>query len=550
MKEPRGLGAEPAATGFGEPGRADPDGVFVGLDLGTSGLKAIALRPSGDVVAKASTGYPTSRPCPSAAEQEPGHWIMAIERAAALLAAEAPAARWRAIGLSAMIPTLVTADSSGEAVGPAITWEDGRAQGQAGRLIAGFAGSAGGPGDEALYEITGQRIDGRYLLPMFLRLIEEDPVRAEETAIVLGAKDYLFGWLTGTVATDPSTATGFGCFTLQAGEWHQAILAAAAAAARASQASQANRHHPIPVLPPVLPATTTRPLRPDLAARMGCDRIPVCLGAADSVLGALGLGARSPGQIAYLAGTSTVILGVAGNPMLDPQRRFLVTPLAEPGRWGLEMDLLATGSALRWIAELLGGGLDEAGVIALAAQVNPADAPVVLPYLSPGEQGALWDPDLPATITGLTLSHDRRHLARGLVNGIIMESRRCLAVLDQTAAFRADLLVAGGGAQSASFRADLASATGRRVIMPAGDEADFSARGAATLAAQSAGQLRALGGAHAGRPIPGQVSEPDSSRAEMWRELWSAHERASLTLRSASGSSRSPAESTGASTSK
>jgi len=166
--------------------------------------------------------------------------------------------------------------------------------------------------------------------------------------------------------------------------------------------------------------------------------------------------------------------------------------------------------------------------------VNPADAPVVLPYLSPGEQGALWDPDLRGTITGLTLAHDRRHIARGLVNGIIMESRRCLGVLDQTAAFGTDLLVAGGGAQAASFRADLASATGRRVIMPSGDEADFSALGAAALAAQSVGQRPALlSTADAGAPVPGQVSEPDCSQAEMWSGLWSAHERASLLLRSA-----------------
>ena len=118
---------------------------------------------------------------------------------------------------------------------------------------------------------------------------------------------------------------------------------------------------PLPALPPVLPSAATRPLRAEVAARLGCGQIPVCLGAADSVLGALGLGVRSPGQIAYVAGTSTVILGVTDTLVFDPQHRFLVTPLAEPGLWGLEMDLLATGSALRWLAGLLGDGLDEAG---------------------------------------------------------------------------------------------------------------------------------------------------------------------------------------------
>ena len=296
----------------------------------------------------------------------------------------------------------------------------------------------------------------------------------------------------------------------------------------------------------------------------------MCVGAADSALGALGLGARAPGQVAYVAGTSTVILGVAGQPRLDPQHRFLVTPLAEPDLWGQEMDLLATGSALRWLAGLLGtdeegNALDEAGVIGLAAQVDPGEAPVVLPYLSPGEQGALWDPALSGTVTGLTLGHDRRHLARGLVNGIVLESRRCLDILAAAGQpgsgqpgvgqhgvgqhgvgqHGADLLVAGGSAEAAAFRADLADATGRRVIMPSGHgadsaarSADFSALGAAMVAARAAGCPLPGGREASGRPggreasgrpggpgVPGLITDPDPGRAALWDRLWAEHER-------------------------
>ncbi len=486
------------------------------------------------MVARGSASYPTSRPATGAAEQEPGDWIAAIGQLAAQLAADAPPPRWRAIGLSAMLPTLVTTDASGQPVGTAITWEDSRAEQEADRLREAFGAQAGtlrseagtlgaqagairaqagAAGGQALYAITGQWVDGRYLLPMFLRLMTAEPGRAGATAALLAAKDYLFGWLTGHLATDPSTATGFGCFGLQTGQWDAGVLAACAAATGPGRR--------LPALPAVLPSTATMPLRAEVAGRLGCGQIPVCLGAADSVLGALGLGVRAPGQLACVAGTSTVILGAAGQPLLDPRHRFLVTPLAEPGLWGLEMDLLATGGALRWLAGLLGDGLDEAAVIALAASTDPADAPVVLPYLSPGEQGALWDPSLYGTITGLTLAHDRRHLARGLVNGIILESRRCLAVLDETGPFGADLLVAGGSASAAAFRADLADATGRRVLAPGGLNTDFSARGAALLAAQATGQPLP-----ASRAAAVAVSEPDPVRAGAWRVLWAAHERA------------------------
>ena len=487
-------------------------------------MKAIALDGSGDVVARARADYPTNRPAPGAAEQDPRDWTRAVEQLAAELASDAPPRGWRAIGLSAMLPTLVTAGVDGVPTGPAITWEDSRAEEYARRLrdLAGAAtGTAGG---EGLYRATGQWVDGRYLLPMFLRLVDEEPDRAVATRTLLGAKDYLFWWLTGHAATDPSTATGFGCFGLEAGDWSPDVLAAAEEAIARSDVSGGWR---LPAVPPVRAATATKPLRADVAARLGCTQVPVCVGAADSVLGALGLGVGSPGQIAYVAGTSTVILGVTAQQVLDPRHRFLVTPLAEPGRWGLEMDLLATGSALRWLASLLGGGLDEAGVIALAAQVDPPDAPVVLPYLSPGEQGALWNPALSGTVAGLTLGHDRRHLARGLVNGIVLESRRCLAVLDETCPFGTDLLVAGGSATAESFRADLADATGRRVIMPSEQDTDFSARGAALLAASAGGRPLPPTG-----PGPGaMISEPDRRYAARWDALWAAHERTRHAIR-------------------
>jgi xylulokinase len=523
---------------------------FVGLDLGTSGLKAVAADGEGDLIAFAGAGYPTSRPAPGAAEQDPADWIAAVRTALAALAADAPPSRWRAIGLSGMIPTLVTTDAHGEPTGPAITWEDSRAEIEADRLRTQISLDSERDGGEALYRLTGQWVDGRYLLPMFARLASDDRHRAAATADLLGAKDYLFGWLTGQAVTDPSTATGFGCYDLRTGEWDGDVLRAAAVLVRGDvpvPPVSAGAFGGLPSLPPVWPSASTRTLLPELAAAFGCGEIPVCVGAADSVLGALGLGADTAGQIAYVAGTSTVVLGIADRLMLDPWHRFLVTPLAQPGLWGLEMDLLTTGSSLRWLAGLFGDDLDEAAVLALAAQLDPADAPVVLPYLSPGEQGALWDPVLTGSVTGLTLRHDRRHLARGLVNGIVLESRRCVTVLDETASFPSELLVAGGSAASASFRADLADATGRPVVLPAGQDAAFSALGAARLAAESAVQLaaesarqpavqsgpehragdRALARKPSQRAVT-SVIEPDLRKTAVWDALWDAHEQARL----------------------
>ena len=494
----------------GGPGQDAAD-VYIGLDLGTSGLKAVALGSSGAILARASAPYLTHQPMAGAYEQDPGDWLRAVEHAVARLGEAIPARRWRAIGLSGMLPTLVTLGPDGRATGPAITWQDARAD-DLGEEFRERCGAA------ELYRLTGQWVDGRYLLPMFGRITQADPARAAATAAIASAKDYLFCWLTGELATDPSTASGYGCYELAGGHWNAAALALAG---------------PLPRLPAVWPSTASRPLRAEAAARLGCPPVPVVLGAADSVLGALGLGVRSPGQVAYIAGTSTVILGIADRLILDPDHRFLVTPLAEPGSWGLEMDLLATGSAITWLADLLGGGLDAAGLVELAAGTDPARAPVLLPYLTPGEQGALWDPLLRGAVAGLDLGHGRQHLARALVNGIVLESRRCLAVLEETCGLGA-VEATGGSAAAPSFRSDLADATRRAVSMPRDDDTDHSARGAALIAA-----LAVDGGWPDGAvPAAGLAAEPDEARAKLWDDLWAAHESARLRLHPANPQDR------------
>jgi xylulokinase len=484
----------------GSPGQ-DASGVYLGLDLGTSGLKAVALTASGAILGQACAAYPTYRPVAGAYEQDAGDWLRAAEKVMAQLGEMIPARQWRAIGLAGMIPTLVTLGPDSEPTGPATTWQDSRAD-DLGDEFRERCGAA------ELYRLTGQWVDGRYLLPMFSRIAKADPACAAGTATIASAKDYLFAWLTGELATDPSTASGYGCYELATGRWNAAVLAMAGPPGR------------WPKLPTVRPSVTCRPLRAAAAARLSCASIPVVLGAADSVLGALGLGVREPGQVAYIAGTSTVILGITDRLVLDPDHRFLITPLAEPGRWGVEMDLLATGSAITWLSDLLGGNLTAAGLVELAARTDPSHAPVLLPYLSPGEQGALWDPLLRGAVVGLDFGHGPEHLARALVNGIILESRRCLAVLDQTGGFGGAVEVAGGSAVGPSFRADLADATRRMVSMPRDGDTYYSARGAALVAAL------AVEGDWPDEAFPaaGAVIEPDDSRAELWDELWAAHE--------------------------
>ena len=432
--------------------------VAIGLDLGTSGLKGVALRADGSLAARAQAPYLTFRPAPGRAEQDPRDWVRAVQTVVTALAAQVPPEHWQAVGLSGMIPTLVVLDARGEPLGAAMTWEDGRAEAQGDRLRTRVVGAA-------LYARTGQWVDGRYLLPFAMWLREHEPGGRGTFARMVGAKDWLFAWLTGVLATDPSTATGYGCFDLDASGWDDETLVAAFGSAR-------------PALPEIRPSATLTPLSRGASVALGAPRgLPVCLGAADSVLAARGLGVSAPGSVAYVAGTSTVILGVSQRAVRDPEHRYLVTPMDQPASYGLEMDLLTTGSAVHWIAELLGLPPGAEAAVWELAERSPRGATglVLLPYLGPGEQGALWDPALRGTLVGATLAHTRADLARALLDGITIESRRCVGVLDAAAIGRGDIVMAGPSAGAAAVRQALADATGRLVRWPTAPDYPASA---------------------------------------------------------------------------
>jgi gluconokinase/xylulokinase len=482
---------------------AAKDPVYVGLDLGTSSLKGVALTVDGRIVARGLGRYPTRRARPGWAEQEPADWLDALHSVVGQLAAVVPSVRWAGIGLAGMIPTLVIVDGAGSPTGAAVTWEDSRAE-ELGRRLRSEVG------ETRIYAETGQWVDGRYLLPMLAWLVEHDPARAATARTVLGAKDYLFLWLTGRYATDPSTATGFGCYDLNTGAWDPEL-------ARAAGLKDPG------MLPAVLDSATAVPLGAGAAAALGMrPGIPVVLGGADSVLGLLGMGATDAGSVACIWGSSCVVMGISERQVRDSMHRYLVTPLAGIAGWGLEMDLVSAGSAVGWLAAILNLGervqvepAEELLALAAAGRIG-AGGVSFLPFLGVGEQGARWDPLLRGCLFGLSLAHGPAELARALVEGIMLESRRCLDVLEEAGLPRAPIGVAAAPGSALLLSRLLAEATGRDAAWSP-SEPPYSAVGAALLAAAGTGQrIRATW------PCERVTADPAAVRA--WSTLALRHE--------------------------
>lgn len=396
----------------------------LGLDLGTSAVKVVALDGDGAVLATGAGSFPTFSALPDQAEQDPADWIAALAHAVVALdrtlAGQVPDWRDRvaAIGLTGQLPTLVCLGARG-VIGRAITWKDARAD--------AWASTAIDPAERAtLYARTGMPIDGRYLGPMFRYHFAE---RCGEVEAVLSAKDYLCHVLTGVRVTDPSTAAGYGAFELESGRFSTTLAERWAL--------------PIRALPEVRAAhALAGPLQATAARLLGLRAgIPVTVGAADSVASAFAMAGLEEGVVCVAMGSSTIIIDAIRNPRPDARRRYLLTPHVEPGWYGREMDLLATGTGYEWLSGLLGwpqGELDQ------RACGSPAGARglTFTPYLAGGEQGALWDPTLRGALRGLTLRHTSSDIARAFLEGVCYEIRRCLEVLAESVPVR-DVVVSG-----------------------------------------------------------------------------------------------------------
>lgn len=383
---------------------------MLGVDLGTSALKMVALSRNGRLLTTARETYPTISNAPGQAEQDTELWLTALSKAANR--ARSSLGRnvsIEAIALTGQMPTLVVLGAR-KTIGNAITWQDNRADDWVNRKVDRRL-------RHEIYLKTGIRIDGRYLAPMF-----EYHYRAKQNRVnfLLSAKDFLFYALTGTAASDPSTASGYGLFNLRTNFWDPELC----------QFWGVSVEH----LPGVKSSSFSAPLSKIGGQLLGCDAgIPVFLGSADSVAGAHGISDIEVDwqSIMLLTGSSTVILKYDGEPRWEDEDRFLVTPLALEGRFGREADLLAGGSAVGWAANVL-CGKDPKSLWQRAYLAAPgANGLFFSPFLGGGEQGVLWNPALRGTLTGLTLAHDTAMIGRALLEGMGFEIRRCLDVFEK-----------------------------------------------------------------------------------------------------------------------
>ena len=411
---------------------------LIGLDVGTSGVKAIAISPDGEVLATADEGYPLSTPRPGWSEQDPEDWWRAAQACLARLP-DGP------VGLSGQMHGLVTLGADEQVLRPAILWNDQRTATECAEIEARI-------GLDRLIALTGNRALTGFTAPKLLWLRAHEPETYARIRHVLLPKDYVRLRMTGEHAIDAADASGTLLFDVAGRRWSEEVCNAL--------------EIPAEWLPPSFEST-------EIA------------GAGDQAAAALGVGIAAPGPVSVVLGTSGVVFAALPAYAPDLEARVHVFCHAVPDTWHAMGVMLSAAGSAAWLREALGADLrtldDE------AARWEPgAEGLLFAPYLA-GERTPHADPNARGAFTGLSLRHDRGALWRAMLEGVAYGLRDSLELLRALGVDPQVGRVSGGGARSELWLRIVASVLGLPLERTVSEQG--SAFGAALLAGVRAGEF-------------------------------------------------------------
>jgi xylulokinase len=489
---------------------------LLGLDIGTSGAKALLCDEHGALLASATAEYPLSTPQPLWSEQQPADWWRGAREALRRVLATAGVAGVRVVGLgmTGQMHGAVFLDSHDEVIRPALLWNDQR-------TAAECAAISSMVGQTRLIEIAGNPALTGFQAPKILWLRTHEPHNYARLARVLLPKDYIRLKLTDVAASDASDAAGTLLLDLRTRDWSDEILGALAI--------------PRDWLPQVVEGPeVTGSLLPQVAAELGLPSgLPVIAGGGDNAAAAVGTGIVRAGVISSSIGTSGVLFAHADAIALDPQGRLHTFCHAVPGQYHLMAVTLSAGGSFQWLRNALRQlglptlGYDELTRLAAEAPTG-AEGLLFLPYLT-GERTPHLDPLARGAFVGLTSRHTIGHLARAVMEGVSFSLRDGLEIMRALKLPLGEVRATGGGGRSALWRQMQADVYGAEVATLAAEEGP--AYGAALLAGVGAGLFADVGDAVERCVQISGVTQPDPAAQERYEQLYAVYRQLYPALR-------------------
>ena len=457
--------------------------MLIGIDVGTTSVKASLFDAKGSVIRSFSQTYPTYRPQQNHVEQNPDDWMNLVLAALTQLGQGLVSGQLVTVGLTSQVNTHVFVDESGNALLPAIVWQDGRCDAEA-RLIDSHIRDK----DRIAWWGAPLPVDASHMLARMAWVARHHPDIWAKTAYVLAPKDYCLMHLTGAIVADPMTSFGVIDGTLS----YINPLIELVPGAKQRMAPLSGFSSPIGPIKPGLPFAGT----------------PMVTGTMDAWAGLFGCGAVENGDAMYLSGTSE-ILGIVSS-------KKLPTPgvIAFPDYHGITLHAGPTqsgGASLAWLSQLLGRSAQDLSHLVASADQSRT-VPIFLPHLQ-GERAPLWDPSARGVFAGLDSSMGPAELTRSVMEGVAYSVRLLLASLEQSADTQVtELRAASGGMQSdvwCQIRADVLGKPIRRL-----KTVDAGVSGAALLAGVGIGLFASLKEAASSLIQTDRIFEPNRLNAD------------------------------------
>lgn len=458
--------------------------VFLGVDIGTSGTKTLAMTEDGKILASATDGYPLSSPKPGWSEQEPEHWWEATQSTIkkVMKSAKLKPDDVKGIGLSGQMHGSVFLDKHHAVIRPALLWNDQRTSEQCTEIEAKVGGRA------KLIELVANPALTGFTAPKVLWLRKNEPKNFDRTVQVLLPKDYVRFRLTGEFATEVSDASGTLLLDVRKRQWSQPLL----------DKLQLDRK----LLPAVYESEeVSGKLTESVAKSLGLNPgTPVVGGGGDQAAGAVGNGIVKRGIISATMGTSGVVFAHSDEVQIDPAGRVHTFCHAVRGKWHVMGVVLSAGGSLQWYRNQFAQHdvhaakklkTDPYTLLTSHAEHAPAgcEGLFFLPYLT-GERTPHADPFARGAWIGLSLRHGVSHLVRSVMEGATYAMRDCLEIINELKIPIREIRLSGGGARSEFWRQMQADLYGRRVVTINAEEGP--AYGVALLAAAGTGHYKSV----------------------------------------------------------
>ena len=490
---------------------------FLGIDTSTTSSKALLIDERGEIIAVASSPHTLQTPHPLWSEQDPREWWAAVSASirSVLEKAGISGGQIGAIGLTGQMHGLVLLDESGNALRPAILWNDQRTQSQCDEIHRIV-------GKERFIQITGNVALTGFTAPKILWVKENEPDIYARAKHVLLPKDYIRYKLTGEYAMDKADGSGTVLFDLTSRDWSDEVLTGLA-------------------IPPLwMPRTFEGPdftgcVTEEAAAQTGLKAgTPVAAGGGDQAAQAVGSGAVQPGIVGLTVGTSGVVFATTPSALIEPEGRLHAFCHAVPGLWHFMGVMLSAAGSLQWYRDTLAPNMsfDE---LLNEAEFVPAGSEGLqfLPYLS-GERTPHPDPLARGAFVGLTLRHGRGHMTRAVLEGVAFGLKDSFTLIQNAGLGTiTQVRASGGGTKGALWRQILASVLEAELVTV--NTTEGAAYGAALLAGVGAGTWTGVASAcQACIQLTGSTM-PDPVQVETYRKMYPLYQELYPALKSSFG---------------